>query len=143
MLLRNAYFALRRCSNAHCSLFEANGDQFVLLKLLADHEGVTQRDLVERAGYDASTTGNMLKLMEQQDLIVREPHPGDGRAKLVRLTRKGRQRQRQLWRSTDSLRQRLWECVRPQDRDILGETLLRIIGEMAHVREELEANREP
>jgi len=143
MLLRNAYFALRRCSNAHCSLFEANGDQFVLLNLLADQEGVTQQELVERAGYDASTTGNMLELMEQQELIVREPHPHDGRAKLVRLTRKGRQRQRQLWQSTDKLRQRLWKCVRPQDREVLGETLLRIIDEMAKVKVELEANRGP
>ena len=140
MLLRNAYFALRRCSNAHCSLFEANGDQFVLLKLLADQEGVTQQDLVKRAGYDASTTGNMLKLMEQQELIVREPHPRDGRAKLVRLTKKGRQRHRQLWQSTASVRRRLLACVRPQDRDIFAETLLRIADEMENVGEELETN---
>ena len=31
MLLRNAYFALRRCSNAQCAELGANGDQFVLL----------------------------------------------------------------------------------------------------------------
>jgi hypothetical protein len=35
-----------------------------LLKLLADEDGVTQQDLVDRAGYDASTTANMLKRLE-------------------------------------------------------------------------------
>ena len=134
MLLRKAYFALRRCSNAHCAPFEANGDQFVLLKLLADREGVTQQDLVRRGGYDANTTGNMLRLMAQQELIVREPHPHDGRAKLVRLTGKGRRRLRQLWQATGTLRQRLWKCVRPQDRKIIGDTLLRIAEAMQQAR---------
>ncbi len=141
MLLRKSYFSLRRCSNAHCAPLEANGDQFVLLKLLADQEGVTQQDLGQRAGYDANTTGSMLRAMEQQGLIIREPHPEDGRAKMVTLTDKGRQRQRELWDALENLRERLWACVREEDRDIVGQTLMRIAKEMENVRTEHEQKR--
>jgi DNA-binding MarR family transcriptional regulator len=141
MLLRQAYFALRRCSNAHASQFDANGDQFVLLRALVDRDGVTQQDLVEVAGYDASTIGNMLRSMETQGLITRDAHPEDGRAKIVHLTDKGYRRQRQLWEASETLRRRLWKCVRPEDREILGQTLPRIAEEMEAVRAEFEAKR--
>ena len=141
MLLRAAYFALRRCSNAHCAQFDANGDQFVVLRALADAEGVTQQELVELAGYDASTTGNMLRLMEAQGLISRETHPDDRRAKIVQLTANGRQRQRELWQATETLRRRLWKCVRPEDREVLSHTLSRITREMEQVRATYEANQ--
>ncbi len=113
MQLRTAYFAVRRASNALCASYGSNGDQFILLKLLAEQHGVTQQDLVQRGGYDASTTGNMLKQMEKQGLIRREPHPEDGRAKLVYLTDKGRTLQSQLWQESRPLRQTIWNCAFP------------------------------
>ena len=74
-----------------------NGDQFVLLKLLAEREGVTQQDLVLRGGYDATTTGSMLRLLERRGLVERKSDPRDGRAKRVHLTPQGRKLQIQLW----------------------------------------------
>ena len=85
----------------------------------------------------------MLKLIERQGLIIREPHPTDGRAKFVRLTEKGRKQQRELWKASHTLRQRLWKCVRPQDREIVAETLLRVEEEMERFRAELEESRKP
>ena len=46
ILLRAAYFALRRCGNAHFERLDANGDQFMILKLLADYGPINQLDLV-------------------------------------------------------------------------------------------------
>jgi DNA-binding MarR family transcriptional regulator len=127
MQLRTAYFAVRRASNALCSRYGSNGDQFILLKLLAEQHGVTQQDLVQRGGYDASTTGNMLKQMEKQGLIRRQPHPDDGRAKLVFLTAKGRTLQEQLWNESRQLRQSLWNALSPKERQVLSQAIAKIV----------------
>ena len=138
MLLRSAYFALRRCSNAHCASMGANGDQFVLLKLLADEEGVTQQDLVQRGGYDATTTGKMLRLMEDRGLVDRLADPEDGRAKRVHLTIQGRKLQRELWDHSDKLRSALANCVPERRRKAFADTLNRIVEAMERVRTEYE-----
>ncbi len=134
MQLRRAYFSLRRCSNAHCATLGANGDQFVLLKLLAEEEGVVQQDLVQRGGYDATTTGNMLRLLERRDLVVRKPDPRDGRAKRVHLTAKGRDLQRDLWQHSEQLRVALDECVSARERKAFVNTLGKIVTAMEEVR---------
>ncbi len=141
MLLRDAYFALRRCSNAHCAPFDCNGDQFVLLKLLADEDGVTQQDLVDRAGYDASTTANMVKRLESNGLVRRDEHPDDARAKLVCLTQEGRRLQRKLWKQSETLRRRVWECLPLEHRPIVADGLRLIAAEMEQVKADFDAKR--
>ena len=73
-------------------------------------------------GYDASTTGNMLKQMEKQGLIRREPHPEDGRAKLVYLTDKGRTLQARLWKESRPLRETIWNALTHQERQVLAKS---------------------
>ncbi len=138
MLLRSAYFALRRCSNAHCAAWQSSGDQFVLLKLLADEEGVTQQDLVARGGYDAATTGTMLRLLEQRSLVERRPDPHDGRAKRVHLTAHGRRLQRDLWQHSEKLRAALQASVPARQRAAFIKTLEQIVRAMDDVRTEYE-----
>ncbi len=141
LLLRDAHFAVRRCLNAHCVPFDCNGDQFVLLKLLADEDGVTQQDLVDRAGYDASTTANMLNRLESNGLIQRDEHPDDARAKLVSLTKEGRRLQRKLWKESETLRRRLWECVPLEDRSIVTDGLRRIAAEMEQFKADFDGSQ--
>ncbi len=138
MILRDAYFSLRRCSNAHCAPLDCNGDQFVLLKLLAEQDGMTQRELVVEGGYDASTTTNMLKRLEAKGFVSRKPDPHDARAKLVFLTKKGHTHQLLLWRNSEQLRRRIWECLPKQDRATVANGLRRIATEMQQLKSELE-----
>ena len=138
LLLRDAHFAVRRCLNAHLGPFDCNGEQFVLLKLLADEDGVTQQDLVDRAGYDASTTANMLKRLESNGLVQRDEHPDDARAKLVSLTKEGRRLQRKIWQSSETLRRRLWECLPREDRSTVMDGLRRIVADMKQFRADLQ-----
>lgn len=65
-------------------------DQFVLLSLLADEDGVTQSALTLRASSDPNTVRAMLVLMEGMGLVARKPHDTDRRARRVVLTDKGR-----------------------------------------------------
>ncbi len=143
MLLRSAYFALRRCSNAHAARLGANGDQFVLLRLLAEEDGVTQQDLVLRSGYDATTTGTMLRLMEQRQLVFRSPCPDDGRAKRVRLTDEGRVLHDRLWANAEPLRRGLADCVPEAERAVLEQQLQRMASAMERVRAAYESDENP
>ncbi len=130
VLLRNAYFAVRRRSNAHCNEFDCNGDQFVILSVLSEREGVTQQDLVERSGYDPATTGKMLRLLEKRGLVERNAHPTDGRAKHVTLTDEGRNTWQKLWTSTASIRDALWNCMTDTERPVMTRILEQIANRM-------------
>jgi MarR family transcriptional regulator, organic hydroperoxide resistance regulator len=101
MRLRGAYLTFHRMANAHFEPFGVTADQFVVLTLLAEADGVTQREVVEQASSDPNTIGEMLTRLERKKLIRRERHPRDGRARCVYLTAKGRKVQQVLWDSWD------------------------------------------
>lgn len=62
--------------------------QFRILYQLWLEDGLTQKDLVERLNIEQSTMGNTLSRMERDGLIERKPHPYDGRAQLLCLTKR-------------------------------------------------------
>ena len=67
--------------------------QFVLLASLAwlDPEGpVTQKRLADQAGTDVMMTSQVLRALEQRALVIRLPHPDDGRARALAVTPDGR-----------------------------------------------------
>lgn len=130
VLLRDAYFSLRRSGNVRFSRLEANGDQFVMLKLLSEGGAMNQLDLVKRGGYDPSTTTTMLKSMELRGLIRRERDPSDGRAKIVKLTSKGKKQQKRLWDASKDVRDQLWHCLPAEKRADVVKSLQRIVQVM-------------
>lgn len=68
--------------------------QFVLLASLAylGVDGpVSQRDLAEAAATDPMMTSQVLRALEARDLVVRRPHPQDGRARALEVTPAGRE----------------------------------------------------
>ena len=102
MRLRGAYLTFHRMANAHFEPLGVTADQFVVLTLLAEEEGLTQREIVARAYSDPNTIGEMLTRLEGKKLVRRERHPTDGRARVVFLTPKGRALQKRLWASWES-----------------------------------------
>src|SRR5262245_66373388 len=96
MRLRGAYLTFHRMANAHFGQFGVTADQFVVLTLLAEEDGVTQRDVVGQAFSDANTIGEMLRRLEKKQFVRRKPHPKDGRARCVVLTPRGRKMQKRL-----------------------------------------------
>ena len=69
--------------------------QFVLLASLwwlEDHDDQppTQARLAEQAGTDPMMTSQVIRKLETRGLLRREPHPGDSRARQLRLTPAGR-----------------------------------------------------
>jgi DNA-binding MarR family transcriptional regulator len=64
--------------------------QFVLLASLTWlGEPVTQRELAAHACTDPMMTSQVLRALEQRDLVARSAHPSDARARAVSVTRAG------------------------------------------------------
>jgi DNA-binding MarR family transcriptional regulator len=90
MGLRAAYLSMHRQTNSHLAPFGMTADQFVLLALLTEQDGITQQQLAHRASSDPNTIRAMLVLLEDRGLVKRRQHPTDGRALRITITRKGR-----------------------------------------------------
>jgi len=83
MGLRAAYWSMHRQTNAHLAQRGATADQFELLSLLTEQDGITQRELVRRASSDPNTIRAMLLLLEKRGVVARKRHPTDGRGRDV------------------------------------------------------------
>jgi MarR family transcriptional regulator, temperature-dependent positive regulator of motility len=55
-----------------------------------DPEGTRSSELAERAGMTKQGMGQLVACLEKKGYIERVEDPGDGRARVVRLTKKGR-----------------------------------------------------
>lgn len=127
MSLRAAYLVMHRQSDASFAADGVTADQFVLLAVLAEEDGITQQTLVRRTWSDPNTIGAMLVLMETRGLVVRERHPTDGRARIVVLTRKGRRTYERLRARSEGVRQKLEGLFLPDE----ARTLIDLLGRIA------------
>jgi DNA-binding MarR family transcriptional regulator len=133
MRLRGAYLTFHRMANAHFEPFGVTADQFVALTLLAETDGITQRELVDLAYSDPNTIGEMLTRLEKKRFIRRERHPRDGRARCVFLTNKGRKVQRVLWDSWEGHLQAVDDAFRSHELKALNRYLARLPGTVASI----------
>lgn len=111
--LRRAYLAMHRQTDAQFAQYGVTADQFVLLATLSRGDALTQRELAGRMSSDPSTVRAMLVLLEKQGLVKRNIHPSDSRARTVTLTPQGKRKFQQLWKSSQSIRNRMFEAVEP------------------------------
>jgi DNA-binding MarR family transcriptional regulator len=70
----------------------------------------------------------MLVLLENQGLVVREPHPSDARAKSVSLTSKGKKKFEQLWGASESIRHSMSSALDEKEYRILVKLLNQVTG---------------
>ena len=67
--LRSAYLTFHRRANAVFARFKLTSDQFVLLTVLAEADGVTQGELMRRTNSDPNTISEMLGRLERRGLV--------------------------------------------------------------------------
>ena len=132
MGLRAAYLSMHRQTNSYLAPHKITADQFVLLALLAEQDGITQQELVRRATSDPNTIRAMLVLLENRGMVTREPHPADGRARNVTLTRTGRCNYAKLSKQVKTLQNQLLDLFRLEEAKTLIELLGRISEAMTH-----------
>jgi DNA-binding MarR family transcriptional regulator len=130
-LLRAAYFAMHRVSDAHFSRHGVTADQFVLLACLAEEDAIPQNELARRASSDPSTTRAMLVLLEGRGLVSRDRDPADGRARVVTLTPRGRRLFGRLWGSSEPIRTQMLSGFSGEEARLLVAGLRRLIDNVA------------
>lgn len=133
MNLRAAYLSMHRQTNAHLARCGITADQFVLMILLSDEEGIIQQQLVRKADSDPNTVRAMLVLLEKRGLVSRDPHPTDGRARKVALTQRGRQVLERSLNRTQPVRDRLFALYTPEETAVLVGFLSRISDSMSQL----------
>ena len=115
MSIRAAYLSMHRYTELSSLKHGVTANQFVLLMLLAEEDGISQRDLVERAFSDPNTIRAMLVLLEKRGLVERDQHPKDGRKRNVILTDKGREVYRKASDENEKMRQTLQDLFEPEE----------------------------
>jgi DNA-binding MarR family transcriptional regulator len=95
-----AFGTVQRQMATHFAQFGLTPPQFQMLTVInrLSDEQITQRRLARELYVSFPNITVMLARLEEAGLIVREPSPNDGRAKLVRLTTKGRSLLRKIWK---------------------------------------------
>ena len=91
LLLREPFLTLterlerRLADEGHPEVHAAHGNVFGFL----DDAGTRVSELARRAQVTKQSMAQLVLHLERHDYVTREPDPGDGRAQLVRATRKG------------------------------------------------------
>jgi DNA-binding MarR family transcriptional regulator len=97
-LFLELWAAARRSVRAVAELLESSGvgdNELAVLLHLADRpKGATVTELADEMGVAFMSASDAVSRLERDGDAERAPHPVDGRATVVRLTRKGRKRAR-------------------------------------------------
>jgi DNA-binding MarR family transcriptional regulator len=95
-LERSAMHLIHRAGQCATDIFQVEARssgltprQFAVLMSIAEEEGLTQTDLVERTGIDRSTLADIVARLLARGLIQRKRAKEDGRAYAIKLTSQG------------------------------------------------------
>lgn len=135
MKLRCAYLNMHRTFDAYFRRHGVTADQFALLSVLAEEEGITQQELSRKLASDPNTIAAMVTLLQHREILRREVRDGDGRAKAVFLTAAGRKLLARLKSGSSALHQVLEECFRGEKQQAAFAVLKRVASVMSSARD--------
>jgi MarR family transcriptional regulator, organic hydroperoxide resistance regulator len=98
-----------------------------ILVPLFEEDGLRMGELARRARLSKQTMTTMVRLLERDGLVVREPDPGDGRAFLIRLTERARAFQPVAEEVLLELEARVEETLTNHQRTVLKRALKGVI----------------
>jgi DNA-binding MarR family transcriptional regulator len=95
-----AFGTVQRQMATHFAQFDLTPSQFQMLTVInrLKNEPVTQRRLARELYVSFPNITVMLARLEEAGFIIRESSPDDGRAKLVRLSARGRSLLQRIWK---------------------------------------------
>ena len=126
MSLGAAFRTMQRQTDACCIKHGITAKQFVLLVLLAEEDGITQQELVERAASDPNTIRAMLVLLEKKGMVKREQDLTDGRKRHITITKKGRKTYENALKDSESIREHIYSNFSVDELKMLNMFLNRI-----------------
>lgn len=123
---------LRRKLDMLSSRKDFSGSQGRTLQfLLAQTEDIFQKDIEEEYSIRPSTATQLLKQMEQNGLIVREPVDYDNRLKKIVVTEKALQYQDQVVADLTELEKRLIQGIPERDLEIFFKVIEKMMDNLS------------
>ncbi|MGH6735233.1 MAG: MarR family winged helix-turn-helix transcriptional regulator [Methyloceanibacter sp.] len=101
--------------------------QFAVLMTVAEEEGLTQTDLVDRTGIDRSTLADIVARLLSRGLIQRRRAKNDGRAYAIKLSAQGAKTLREAQPAAAAVDMRLLANLPPAKRQDFLESLAIIV----------------
>lgn len=133
-LERSATHLIHRAGQCASDIFQVEARnsgltprQFAVLMTIADEEGLTQTDLVERTGIDRSTLADIVARLLSRGLINRRRAKEDGRAYAIKLTSQGWKGLREAEPGAAAADSRLLAALPPAKRQEFLDTLQAIV----------------
>ena len=88
--LRGAFRGYEIALGRYLKRYNLPLSHFHILRLQWDAKGIPQNKIADKAFMSASVTSQVIKTMENRNLLLRKPDPNDSRSRLVSLTPKGK-----------------------------------------------------
>jgi DNA-binding MarR family transcriptional regulator len=140
-LVRDTARALVRSLQTRLSQHGVSFGHWAFLRILWESDGLTQRQLSNRAGVMEPTTFTAIKAMEKRGYVLRAQRPGNKRNVHIHLTPKGRLLKSKLVPLAEEVNAVAIRGIKPADVATTRRTLLAMIENLA--REELESSEQP
>jgi DNA-binding MarR family transcriptional regulator len=125
-LLARACKAHRGNVGAVLSEVGLHAGQEMVLSHLWREDGLAPSELAARLGVEPPTVTNTLSRMEKAGLLVRCRHPQDARCTRVYLTERGWELREPVERRWETVQERAFAGITPEEEDLLRELLIRI-----------------
>ncbi len=88
--LRGAFRGYEIALGRYLKRYDLPLSQFHILRLQWNENGNAQNGIAERAFMSPSVTSQVIKAMENRNLLMRKPDPNDSRSRIVSLTPRGK-----------------------------------------------------
>jgi DNA-binding MarR family transcriptional regulator len=122
-LIRRAHQISQSVFIEECAGLDITATQFGVLWVLSRAGALDQISIARLLGFDRSTTGLVVKLLEDRKLIVRTPDPDDRRRYVLRLTKAGDDLRRRAEPRVNEVRKRLEAVFTPAERKTFAKLL--------------------
>ena len=137
--IQMANVRFRRLADENLSKYNISVSQLRILAYLSrKEEPVFQRELEEEFGIRRSSITELLQNMEKSGYVKRENSPQDGRTKILFLTPKGQELDRELRTYLHNLEDVMMEGIPPEEQTVFRKTILKMIENL----EQIERSRE-
>lgn len=124
-----------RISQEYRTRFGLSIPEWRVMAVLGDAGSLTQRDLTRLTLMDKVAVNRACKVLEERDLVVREPNASDGRSHLLELTAAGKEMHGQIMPLALEMERRLF--ARFSDEEV--ETFRALLGRVLTEAKELDA----
>jgi DNA-binding MarR family transcriptional regulator len=138
-LVKDAMRGLGRALQMRLAKYSVSFGHWTFLRILWETDGLTQRELSERAGVMEPTTFSALKAMEKLGYVVRKRMPDSRKKVYVFLTPKGRALKAKLVPFAEEVNEVAIRGIAAADLAATRRSLLAVIENLA--RDELDAAR--